>query len=443
MDQLPKSVIKYLNKYTFGYWALESNRLGKIENVIVVPVIAEYEYLRVLFDSLLTNHNKYFSKTALIVVVNNLADSSSEVKTDNQKSLTFLRSIIQKSNLDDPLIQKAINSNLNICLIDASSPGLEMPNKIGGVGLARKIGMDAALNIFDYNSSRKKIIICLDADCTVDSNYLTTIVDEFNSKNSSAAIVKYEHNIEDNSLTAHAIICYEIFLRYYVLGLKYANSLFAFHTVGSTMICDYESYIKVEGMNKQKAAEDFYFIEKLAKNYKIEEIVSTTVYPSSRSSWRVPFGTGQRVGRFLSNTQNEYLLYNPKSFDILKEWLYIFNSDEAKTSQDFLNSAKNIHIELFNFLMQQNFGSDWSGILENSTSSLQISKQKLKWFDGFRTLKFIHHLRDTAFPQVDMFVALNEMFTRVGIKRDFFWYRKDLPAIDTQKQYLELMREIT
>lgn len=241
MNHLPPTVIKYLNKYTFGNWILEPNNQVKVENAIVVPVIAEYENLRALFDSLLINDNRYFYKTALIVVVNNLADSPEEVKADNQKSLTFLRLIIQKSNLDDPLIQKAINSNLNIYLIDASSPGLEMPNKIGGVGLARKIGMDAALKTFNYNAINKKTLVCLDADCTVDSNYLTTIVDEFNSKNFSAAVVKYEHKIEENSLTAHAIICYEIFLRYYVLGLKYANSLFAFHTVGSTMICDYES----------------------------------------------------------------------------------------------------------------------------------------------------------------------------------------------------------
>ena len=78
-------------------------------------------------------------------------------------------------------------------------------------------------------------------------------------------------------------------------------------------------------------------MEKLAKNYKIEKINSTTVYPSSRSSWRVPFGTGQRVGRFLSNKQNEYLLYDPISFDILKAWLQIFNSEEIKSSNDYLN----------------------------------------------------------------------------------------------------------
>ena len=47
-----------------------------------------------------------------------------------------------------------------------------MPHKIGGVGLARKIGMDEALKIFNYNSTSKKILICLDADCTVASNYL-------------------------------------------------------------------------------------------------------------------------------------------------------------------------------------------------------------------------------------------------------------------------------
>ncbi len=39
--------------------------------------------------------------------------------------------------------------------------------------LARKIGMDLALTKFDYNSSAKSILICTDADCTVDSNYLS------------------------------------------------------------------------------------------------------------------------------------------------------------------------------------------------------------------------------------------------------------------------------
>ena len=41
--------------------------------------------------------------------------------------------------------------------------------------------------------------------------------------------------IYDNS----AIICYETFLRYYVMCLRYAGSYYAFHTIGSAMACDH------------------------------------------------------------------------------------------------------------------------------------------------------------------------------------------------------------
>jgi hypothetical protein len=351
--------------------------------------------------------------------------------------------IIAKKETHDSLALDIINSNLNIVLIDASSFGFEMPKKIGGVGLARKIGMDEALMIFDYSSTAKNILICLDADCIIDPNFLTTIVDNFNNRKFSAAVVNFRHKINDDTLTTNAIICYEIFLRYYILGLKYADSPFAFHTIGSTIVCDHESYIKVEGMNKRKAAEDFYFLEKLAKNYKIEKITAATVYPSARSSWRVPFGTGQRVGRFLSKKENEYLLYDPSSFDVLKKWLKIFASDEIKSSNDYLESAQKIHPELVNFLMIQNFKNDWNGILINSAKPEQLAKQKLKWFDGFRTLKLIHYLRDKSFPLISMFEALNELFDKMRINRDFLDTEAGIPNLEVQKKYLEILRDLT
>ncbi len=443
MNDLPEIVQRYLEKYSFDVWQLESTLNSKIENAVIVPVICEYENLRKLLASLVENDLAYFHNTVIIFVVNNFLESSEEVKIDNQRSMAFLREIIFKKTSSDSQISKIHNSNLNVALVDASSPGFEMPKKIGGVGLARKIGMDEALKIFDYQSNSKKLLICLDADCVVESNYLKSIVEKFNSNNLSAGYVNFEHNIDEDLTTAEAIICYELFLHYYVLGLKYANSPFAFHTIGSTIICDYESYIKVEGMNKRKAAEDFYFLEKLAKNYKIEKINSTTVYPSSRNSWRVPFGTGQRVGRFLSHKQNEYLLYDPVCFDILKQWLNIFSSTDSFSAKDYLNSAENIHPELSNFLMQQNFVSDWNKILKNSVTKKQIAKQKQKWFDGFKTLKLIHHLRDTAFPQVNMFEALNGIFFRIGVEADFFWRHQSIPNIEVQRKYLELLRKLT
>lgn len=443
MNNIPDIVKCYLDKYCIDNWLLESNRHHKIENAVVVPAICEYENLRKLLASLTQNDSKYFSSTIIIFVVNNFSDSPEHVMNNNQNSIEFLRAVILNKKSSDDLISQIQKTKLNFGLVDASSPGFELPKKIGGVGLARKIGMDEALKLFNYQSNSKKLLICLDADCVVESNYLTSIVEKFNSNKLSAGYVNFAHNIDENLSTSEAIICYELFLHYYVLGLIYAKSPFAFHTIGSTIICDYESYIKVEGMNKRKAAEDFYFLEKLAKNYKIEKINSTTVYPSSRNSWRVPFGTGQRVGRFLSHKQNEYLLYDPICFDILKQWLNIFSSSDSSSAMDYLKSAEEIHPELSNFLLQQNLVSDWNKILKSSVTEDQIAKQKQKWFDGFRTLKLIHHLRDTAFPQINMFEALNGIFARMGVEADFFWHQNSIPNIEVQKKYLELLRKLT
>jgi hypothetical protein len=173
-------------------------------------------------------------------------------------------------------------------------------------------------------SINKKILICTDADCIVDPYYLSEISQEFNRNNYEAAVVNFAHDINGDDEETKAIVCYEIFLRYYVLGLNFAKSDYAFHTIGSTMLCTPEAYVKVEGMNKRKAAEDFYFLEKLAKIYPIGELKSTYVYPAKRGSWRVPFGTGRSVDRYLSNSRDEYLLYNPKSFIVLKTWLASF-----------------------------------------------------------------------------------------------------------------------
>ena len=442
MTDIPQKVEKYLNKFGIKNRQLNFHPGEKINNAIVIPAISEFENIKKLLVLLSENDPEYFKSTLVIFVINNLVSSSPEVKGDNQKSLSFLQQLVQKKNLENnSLIGKAMASGLNFAFVDAASKGNELPEKDGGAGLARKVGMDLALSIFDYSSLGKKLLFCLDADCIVEKNYITSIIENFNSRNLSAAVVNFRHQIVPGSETSEAIICYEIFLRYYVLGLKFAVSYYAFHTIGSTIICDYESYIKAGGMNKQKAAEDFYFLEKAAKNVNVERIEDTTVYPSSRKSWRVPFGTGQRVTRFLQKVQNEYLLYNPKSFYILKQWLEIFNSGYDFNTQDYLFKAKNINTELYNFLIEQNFSNDWGKIILNSKTKEQIFKQKILWFDGFRTLKLIHYLRDKSYPLINMFDALDEMLKNFDIK-SIERNGISIPPIEIQIQYLEALRKL-
>jgi hypothetical protein len=103
MNSLPESVEKYLQKYSLDNWILESNKKNVIDNAIVIPVISEYENLRKLLASLIQNDKAYFFQTAVIIVVNNFHDSSEEIKLDNQRSLSFLRSVISKNSTTDSL----------------------------------------------------------------------------------------------------------------------------------------------------------------------------------------------------------------------------------------------------------------------------------------------------------------------------------------------------
>lgn len=441
MNEIPEFVKKYLTKFGMPGWELEKSDNKNYKLIIVIPAVQEFENIKKLLLSLSENDKTYFEKILIVFTINSIENSPQEIIEENQQTILYLKSIINKSETGNNELTKIANLDLNIGIVDINSPGNQMPAKDGGVGLARKIGMDLALEHFDYKNPGKNILVCLDADCTVQNNYITEIYNYFNHEKCSAAYVQFEHLLNSDYENNLAIICYEIFLRYYVLGLQIADSPYAFHTVGSTMVCDTEMYVKIQGMNKKKAAEDFYFMEKLSKNVKIHKIVSTKVYPSSRGSWRVPFGTGRSVTRFLSKQQNEYLLYSPKCFYVLKNWLHVFNNKKILASEEYLLKAKTIHIELYNFLVQNNFENSWNKILHNTKTNEQINIQKLYWFDGFKTLKFIHHLRDTAFLQINMFDALDEIF-KYSVEAQINRGNQEIPPIETQQKYLETLRKL-
>jgi hypothetical protein len=432
-------VTKYLNKYSIKGYDIVWNSGNEITSAVVIPAIKEFENLKTLLQSLKNNESTYFKNTLFVFVINNLPSSDQSIKEDNKKSLELINNIVNKS-FSDKFIKEILDSGLIIGYINASSSGKELPEKTGGVGLARKIGMDAALTLFNYKDiKRKKILICLDADCTVKTNYLTEIHRHFYENDLDAASIYFEHLLTHREDEDLAIICYEIFLRYYVMCLKYAGSCYAFHTVGSSMACDHHIYIKTEGMNKKKAAEDFYFLEKISKHTRICKIISTAVYPSARKSWRVPFGTGQRVTRYYAKTHPEYFLYNPDILEILKKWLIVFHSGDILSPEKYLIEAKGLSKGLYEFLKLQNFEPDFASILNSSKSPEQIKMQQFRWFDGFRTLKLIHFLRDNGYPNINMFEALDIMLFKCKVSLPKYQH-EEIPEKKVQLKYLEKLR---
>ena len=441
---------KYLRTYgIFPQRPLVAGSVEGVEQAVVIPVLAERDSLFRTLAGIARNPPGDLQGTLVICVVNNHRPplASDEEIADNQKTLHILRSIVFRrpaaQDLSDGIredLRHIAGSDLRLAFIDASSSGLEIPDRDGGVGTARKIGMDAALRIIDVRGAGGGVICCLDADTLVEENYLSAFRTYFARTGDPAAVSAYAHQKPDDPKLLAAICCYEIFLRSYVIGLSYAGSPYAFHSIGSTMACSAEGYTDVRGMNRRRAAEDFHFLNKLAKIGKIGTITETTVFPSSRPSGRVPFGTGRSMLRFLIGGTDEYRLYDPRIFVILKEWLAAMEADPDRDPETILNGAKCIHTRLEEYLRLSRFATDWTVIRKNCRAAGQLRRQFHVWFDGLKTLKLVHHLSRSVFPSVPMFDGLNDLIALWGRPLSGVLSPGGITKLDSQLRILETLR---
>jgi len=442
----PSDVDKYLQRYSnLDGRAILSRSLSGVENAVVIPVLQERNSLFKTLASLAKNPPADLRRTVVICVVNNHPPSvaGADAVADNRETMLLLDGLIKRRDgvaasfpgreADYSVIA---DSELRLALIDASSPGLEIPERDGGVGSARKMGMDAALKILDVEG--RGIISCLDADTLVEDNYLSTISEFFNHINCPAANAAYAHQIPDDRELLSAICRYEIFLRSYVIGLMYAGSPYAFPSIGSTISCSARSYLAVRGMNRRAVAEDFHFLDKLAKLGPVGFIGETTVHPSARLSRRVAFGTGRKMHYFLEEAKDEYLIHNPDIFRILRAWL-----DEVKTAPDrsdeaIMAAAEHIHPLLGEYLTDVKFPENWAMIRKNSADVDHLLRQFHAWFDGLKTLRLVHHLERAIFPPADMFCGLKQLLRMMH--RQISALAETTGAIpDQQKQYAILL----
>jgi len=446
-----RRVEKYLLRYgTSTARPIVAASLEGIKQAVVIPTLAERSSLFRTLASIARNPSDHLQDTLVICVVNNHRPhmTAPHLIRDNQETLAVLKDIVFRnpttsSHLDNIHrdLHRIIGSELRVAYIDASSPGNEIPDRDGGVGTARKIGMDAALGLIAAgDATGGGVVCCLDADTLVEKNYLSAVRTHFEATGNPAAVVSYAHQRPVDPGLQAAICCYEIFLRSYVIGLSYAGSPYAFHAIGSTIVCTAEGYAGVRGMNRRIAAEDFYFLNKLAKIGKIFTITDTTVFPSPRISERVPFGTGQRILRFMTGGTDEYRLYDPRIFATLRDWFIKIDADPDRDCEAILAEARHIHVSLEEYLRMSHFTADWQFIRENCHAPLQLRRQFHVWFDGLKTLRLIHHLSRCAFPLVPMFDGLSELIDMIGSTSLPLTRPDNIPEIDEQYHILATLR---
>ncbi len=207
----------YFTRYAYPKRFIASSVSKDLNGIIVIPCYDEPSILQTL-DSL-RNTEKPNHHYEVIIVVN---------FAENEPEITKSR---LKKEFEEVLEWSKINSNNHIRFIPILADNL--PKKNAGVGLARKIGMDEAASRLEDN----QLIICLDADCTVNTSYLREIEFYFNKNPKiNGASISFEHPIEiQNEIEKQGIIHYELFLRFYIEGQRQAKFPYAFHTVGSAM----------------------------------------------------------------------------------------------------------------------------------------------------------------------------------------------------------------
>jgi hypothetical protein len=299
-------------------------------------------------------------------------------------------------------------------IIAGDMEGFEIPDR-DGVGLARKIGLDRALSVLDMDRGHPSFLVCLDADSRVDPGYLSAAGAFFARGDAPGAVIEFAHQEAEDPVLQEAILRYELFLRAYVLGLRWAGSPYAFHTVGSTIACTGEAYAAVRGMSRRRAGEDFYFLNKLAKLGPVGRIGGTVVRPSPRPSLRVPFGTGRRMARVLSGEESAAgSLYAPEIFRILREWIRLAEESPDRPGDARLAEARRIHPALGRFLEEQAFPGAWEKIRRQAPGPAHLRRQFHGWFDAFRTLRAVHALRDGGLPNVPLLEGVERLLQWTG-----------------------------
>lgn len=366
----------YLSKQAMYSPFILSKPEDDLDLIIVIPAYKERETIARCIASIQNCQYKNY-QVELIIVVNYKESDGLGIKVNSRETVELINQIIKENTIP----------NITIHVIE-----VEFQNKKkAGVGLARKIGMDEAVSRF-LKCNKIGIISCLDADCTVAIDYISKILDGFARNNKKgASSIYFEHPLD--VYNAELITQYELHLRYFIDIQRKIGLPFAYHTVGSSMAVRSSDYCRMGGMNVRKAGEDFYFLQKFIAVDNCFEINDTVVYPSGRTSDRVPFGTGKAVRTL--EISKIYETYSLDSFHCLEPFIKLIGTCDKDL---IIAGIIDLDKSLVSFLESQSFIQQVQLIHHNTNSKSSFAKRFFQWFNAFRLMKCLHHMRDRSYP---------------------------------------------
>lgn len=330
---------------------------------VAIPAMNEADFLPATIDCLTKQSFRGFKVWICVNQPDNWWEDVEKrpVCENNQRTLNYL----------------AQCSHGNFRILDHSSPGKGWKGKAHGVGQARKVLMDR----INQTAGPEDIILSLDADTLFGPDYLESVHNVFNRHSGAVALSNpYYHPLTGDQRLNRAMLRYEIYMRHYAINLWRIGSPYSFTALGSAIAIPVSAYRKIGGMTAKKSGEDFYLLQKLRKSGWICNHNTRLVYPGTRYSDRVYFGTGPALIRGSNGDWNSYPVYDHHLFDLIRETYECFpelhkGSVETPMS-DFLREK---------FRETDPFGT----IRKNAPTAQGFVKACHQKVDGLRILQFL------------------------------------------------------
>jgi hypothetical protein len=343
------------------------------------------------------------SGRTLVILVLNRPDTDEDPLANAAVRTALDASDLQRVTRDAVPV-RILNAHTDLYLHDLETLGGPTPAACG-VGLARKCGADLALRWMCAGGIASDWLCSTDADATLPADYFARL--ETAEPNAAAAVFPFRHVPGGDANCDAATALYELRLHHYVLGLEYAGSPYAYHTLGSCLAINASAYAQVRGFPRRAGAEDFYVLNKLSKVGPIARLTGPCMELQSRHSARVPFGTGPAVQAITSAGQmsDAALFYHPACYAALRAVIGCVPTLAVEPQPDIaqLLLDRGLEPDLANQSHQALETLGVSAALQHcrqhGKSAVQFQRQFHQWFDGFRTLKFIHALRDAGWAQ--------------------------------------------
>lgn len=380
----------YLKKQINFHKKISDPVSGDTGYIVVIPSYNEPDILRTLTS--LSQCDMPSDSVEVIIVVNSPEACNEDVLLQNRKTCRDIQKWQENNQTRGFHVHCILEENL--------------PVKFAGPGLARKIGMDEAVFRFNQLNKPNGIICSFDADTVCEKNYFTEIENlTLQHPATGGASIYFEHPIDGNEFPENiyeAVALYELHMRYFLQALRSSGFPYAHHSLGSAFFVKAGTYVKYGGMNRKKAGEDFYFLQKIIPNIEFFDLNSTTVYPSPRISGRVPFGTGPAVKQLASGNSSNFYTYNIKAFIDLR--ILFFKIDELFSAgrKDCVLFYQNLPLSLRQFISQEKFENKMVEIKNNTSSPGAFKKRFYNWFNGLQVVKFLNSSHLGLYPKIDV-----------------------------------------